>query len=266
MSERMSNAPVYYALAQARFNPIAAMSKYIEQVQDRLRQEGYPLFERQQVMRLRVPGGGQDQGEPPQIDQAESWLITRNDRAAGFILGTSGITFHTTHYETHETFIPALLRGLQIVHEAVVLDHVTRLGLRYLDAVLPQDGETVERYLVDGLHGIRFGAHQRYSLSESVFDTDLVPDLPKGTLVARVYRATSLLGFPPDMMPNGLVLMPKFQIKEPQQHAVIDTDHYVEAHMPLDYDKIGEYLSMLHATTKGVFKAIATDHARAVWS
>ena len=62
MSERMSNAPVYYALAQARFNPIAAMSKYIEQIQDRLRQEGYPLFERQQVMRLRVPGGGAGPG------------------------------------------------------------------------------------------------------------------------------------------------------------------------------------------------------------
>ncbi|WP_215879633.1 TIGR04255 family protein [Acidithiobacillus ferriphilus] len=265
MSERMSNAPVYYALAQARFNPVAAMSKYVEQVQDRLRQEGYPLFEPQQVLRLIVPGGGQDQGEP-QIRQAESWLITRNDRAAGFILGTSGITFHTTHYETHETFIPELLRGLQIVHEAVALDHVNRLGLRYLDAVLPQGGETVERYLVDGLHGIRFDTNKRYSLSESVFDTDLAPDLPKGTLVARVYNATAPLGFPPDMMPNGLILMPKFQIKEPWQHAVIDTDHYVQAHMPVDYDKISGYLSMLHAATKDVFNAIATDHARAVWS
>ena len=45
----MSNAPVYYALAQARFNPVAAMSKYVDQIQDRLRREGYPLFESQQV-------------------------------------------------------------------------------------------------------------------------------------------------------------------------------------------------------------------------
>ncbi len=48
----MSNAPVYYALAQAHFNPVAAMSKYVDQIQDRLRREGYPLFEPQQVTHL----------------------------------------------------------------------------------------------------------------------------------------------------------------------------------------------------------------------
>lgn len=34
----MSNAPVYYALAQAQFNPVAAMSKYVDQIQDEGRQ------------------------------------------------------------------------------------------------------------------------------------------------------------------------------------------------------------------------------------
>ena len=36
MSEKMSNAPVHYALAQAQFNPVAAMAKYVNEVQDRL--------------------------------------------------------------------------------------------------------------------------------------------------------------------------------------------------------------------------------------
>ena len=101
---------------------------------------------------------------------------------AGFILTASSITFHTTHYQTSNEFIPELLRGLKAVHEVVKLDHIGRLGLRYLDAVLPQLGENVDQYLADGLHGVRFGATQRYALNESVFETEGDPLVSKGTL------------------------------------------------------------------------------------
>ncbi|MBZ6755032.1 TIGR04255 family protein, partial [Klebsiella grimontii] len=43
-NERMSNAPVYYALIQVKFTPIAAMNKYVADIQDALRVEGFPLF------------------------------------------------------------------------------------------------------------------------------------------------------------------------------------------------------------------------------
>lgn len=262
----MSNAPVYYALAQAQFNPVAAMSKYVDQIQDRLRREGYPLFEPQQVTHLVVPTPGQTQQAEPQIAHTVSWLITRSDRTAGFILAPSAITYHTTHYETHKEFIPELLRGLAAVHEAATLDHVSRLGLRYLDAVLPRANETAEQYLVGGLHGIEFDAVRRYTLTESVFGTETQPLVPKGTLVARVHRMTAPLGFPPDMLPNGLIISAKFEMKEPRAHAVIDTDHYVEGRIPIEMEKLGEQLRSLHATIKSVFRATTTDHARNAWA
>lgn len=266
MSERMSNAPVYYALAQAHFNPVAAMSRYVDQIQDRLRREGYPLFEPQQVTHLVVPGPGQAQQAEPQITQVHQWLITRSDRTAGFILAPSAITYHTTYYDTHNEFIPELLRGLAAVHEAATLDHVSRLGLRYLDAVLPRAGESVEQYLVSGLHGVEFNATQRYRLTESVFGTDTGPLVQSGTLVTRVHRMTAPLGFPPDMQPNGLMINPKFEVKEPRAHAVIDTDHFVDGRMPIDMDNLGEQLLSLHATIKSVFGATTTDHARDAWA
>ena len=68
------------------------------------------------------------------------------------------------------------------------------------------------------------------------------------------------------MVPNGLVPMPKFEIKDIRPHAVIDTDHFVEGQMPLDFDKISEQLSGLHATIKLAFEATITDHARVVWA
>lgn len=262
----MSNAPVYYALAQAHFNPVAAMAKYVDQIQDRLRREGYPLFEPQQFMQLIVPRPGQGQPQEPQIQQAVSWLMTRSDRTAGFILGPSTISYHTTHYQTHNEFIPELLRGLMAVHDAVALDHVSRLGLRYLDAVLPRAGETTEQYLVGGLHGIDFNAARQHAMTESVFATDTRPLVPKGTLVVRVYRAVAPLGFPPDMLPTGLAIAPQFEIKEPREHAIIDTDHYVEGRMAVELDKLNEQLLSLHGTIKSVFGATTTDHARSAWA
>lgn len=262
----MSNAPVYYAIAQAHFNPIAAMSRYVDEIQDRLRREGYPLFEPQQVTHLVVPGPGGAQPAEPQITRTVSWLITRSDRTAGFILAPSAISYHTTHYETHNEFIPALLRGLAAVHEVASLDHISRLGLRYLDAVLPRANESVEQYLVPGLHGIDFNSTRRYTLTESVFGTETGPLLPIGTLVTRVHRMISPLGFPPDMQPNGLTVSSRFDVKEPRTHAVIDTDHFVEGNMPIDMLQIEEQMLSLHATIKSVFAATTTNDARAAWA
>lgn len=262
----MSNAPVYYALAQAHFNPVAAMAKYVDRVQDRLRRQGYPLFEVQQVTHLEVQAPGQAQPAEPRITQTISWLITRSDRTAGFILAPSGITYHTTHYETNDEFIPALLRGLAAVHEATALDHVSRLGLRYLNAVLPRAHENLEQYLVGGLHGIAFNAARRYMLTESVFGTQTGPLVSTGTLVARVHTMAAPLGFPPDMQPNGLIVNPRFEVKEPRLHAVIDTDHFVEGRMPIDPVPLGEQLRSLHATIKSALDATTTDHARSAWA
>lgn len=262
----MSNAPVYYALAQAHFNPVAAMSRYIDQIQDRLRRDGYPLFDLHQVAHLVVPSPGRAHQAEPQITHTVSWLMTRSDRTAGFILEPSAITYHTTHYGTRETFIPELLRGLATVHEVTTLDHVSRLGLRYLDAVLPRADESVEQYLVGGLHGIEFHATPRYRLTESVFGTDTGPLVPTGTLVARVHRVTAPVGFPPDLQPHGLMIDPRFEPKAPRAHAVIDTDHFVEGRMPIDMHQLGEQLQSLHAAIKSAFEATTTDHARHTWA
>jgi uncharacterized protein (TIGR04255 family) len=264
----MSNAPVYYVLAQARFNPVAAMTKYVDQIQDRLRREGYPLFEPQQFTQLLVPGPGQAQPQPPQIQQTVSWLMTRGDRSSGFVLAPSMLIYHTTHYQTHGEFISELLRGLTAVHETVSLDHVSRLGLRYLDAILPRDGETTGQYLVGGLHGIDFNAvcRCRHAMTESVFTTDTGPLVSKGTLVVRVYQMTAPLSFPPDMLSAGLTIAPKFEIKNAREHAIIDTDHYVEEQMPVEMDKLNEQLLSLHATIKSVFRATTTDYARSAWA
>lgn len=195
-----------------------------------------------------------------------TWLITKADRSSGFILSKSSLTYHTTHYETNDEFIPELLCGLKAVHKVVTLDHLSRLGLRYLDAVLPSVEESVDQYLADGLRGVEFGAIPQYALSESVFETESGPLLSQGTLVARVHRSTTSLSYPPDMVPNGLVPMKRFESKSVVSHAIIDVDHFVEGRIPLDFNEIKAQFVRLHTTIKLAFEATTTDHARKVWA
>ncbi|SER46205.1 TIGR04255 family protein [Nitrosomonas sp. Nm51] len=263
MSKKMSNAPVYYALAQAKFNPVAAMgNKYIKDVQDAFRLMGYTLFEPQERKQLQFSANLGQLPAEPKIETKLFWLITEMNRKSGFILDQSSLVFHTTHYETNEKFIPELLEGLEAVHQIVRLEHVSRLGLRYLNAVIPGNKEHVEQYLSSGLHGIKFGSHPKYSLYESVFETS---KNPKSTLIARIHCSTDVLGYPPDMAPNGLLPMERFNRNEKITHAVIDTDHYLEDRMKIDFKQLKSQLKTLHTGIKHVFAAISTEHATNIW-
>lgn len=40
MGEKMKNAPVYFAIAQARHNPVLRLGSYAADIQDRMRKVG----------------------------------------------------------------------------------------------------------------------------------------------------------------------------------------------------------------------------------
>ncbi|MBN2327230.1 MAG: TIGR04255 family protein [Candidatus Omnitrophica bacterium] len=262
----MPKAPVYYALAQARFNPVAAMKKYVCEVQDILRQKGYTLFEPQEIKQLHITAASKQSPETVKVGKSATWLITKPKRDAGFILGTSSLAYHTTDYETHNEFLQEFLVGLKAVHQIVRLDHLSRIGLRYLDAVLPDEKETVEQYLAKGLHGVPFEGRLRYGFTESVFETNSEPLIRQGTLIVRIHRAIAPLGYPPDLVPYGLAPMPRFDIKNVIAHAVVDTDHFVEGQMPLNFGEIEQQLISLHSEIKKSFDATITPYAKEVWN
>lgn len=263
MNKKMSNAPVYYTIAQAQFNPIAAMANYINDVQDKFRHEGFTLFETQKIKHLQF-----DTSSTPlntEVVDVPVWRITKSDRSAGFILYQSQVVYHTTHYQTHTHFFNEFLLGLKIIHSIIKLDHLSRLGLRYLNAVLPNKKENIDQYLVDGLHGIYVDATQRYSLNEAVFDTNPQSSSIKGTLVNRVHCRTGQLGYPPDMIPSGLSQKPQFAKEDISTHAIIDIDHFIEGLMQLNLEQLKIHLNFLHTHIKQAFDATTTKHAKKIW-
>ncbi len=265
MSEKMLNAPVYYTLTQAQFNPVAAMEKYIDEIQDKLRLSGYTLFEAQKITQLRFQSSS-SASTKAEFVELPIWQFTRANQSAGFTLGKSSLAFHTTRYETHKQFFNEFLSVLEIVHNIVKLEHLSRLGLRYLNAVLPKNDETVNQYLVTGLHGITLDIARRYSLNESVFDTEVAHSPFKGNLVNRVHYKSGPLDYPADMLPNNLLRKEQFAITENIPHAVIDIDHFIEGQVPLNIKQAEALLFSLHAGIKRAFFATITDFAKSTWA
>lgn len=52
MGKKMENAPVYYVLAQVRFNAVLALEQYVPAIQDSLRKMGFPDYEKAVVATL----------------------------------------------------------------------------------------------------------------------------------------------------------------------------------------------------------------------
>ncbi|MCU5773088.1 TIGR04255 family protein [Erwiniaceae bacterium BAC15a-03b] len=266
MGNKMSNAPVYYALAQAKFNVVQVMHRFVDEIQDLLRRHGYTLFEEQSADQLQFVFNSGEEAPQPKVIEVRRWLFTKADRSSGFILENDSIAFQTTHYETHSEFFQELMTGLFTVHKVVSLEHVSRLGIRYLDAVLPVAGENVDMYLVDGLQGVQAGARQLHALNEYMYETEVGPLIAKGTLVLRVHKLTGELSFPPDIQPQGLKLKDKFINTGKMHHAIIDTDHYVEAPIALTNDNgLREQLDVMHGEVKTCFFSMLKPHAQQTW-
>jgi len=153
MGQKMSNAPIYFALAQVRFNTILALDQYLPSIQDTLRKEGYPDFERSLLGILNMSVGGERQNVPA-LQPQPRYSFYNETRTSGFILDQSMVMFQTTDYDVFETFIQQFLRGIAVVHDAATLNYSDRIGIRCLDAIRPRNHETLRQYLVPSVMGI----------------------------------------------------------------------------------------------------------------
>jgi len=263
MGTKLKNAPVYFTLAQVRFNPILSLETYISGLQESLRREGFPDFKKNVVSMFNIMAAAAGGAAAPQLSPPQSegqYLFTSMDRASGFILGPNYITFQAAEYDIFETFSRPLLKGLDLLHKAVGLSYVERIGVRYLDAIFPRVGEQLEQYLLPEVMGLggKSPGGLVYSFSETRAQTKT------GFVVARVVIQDGGIAFPPDLSPLGQQVPERFQ-KLQGRHAILDTDAFSEAREPFDLAKVQQRLEGLHDELGTLFRNTVTRHALEVW-
>ena len=259
-SSKMTLAPVFYTLAQVQFNPIAQMSDYAAQLQERLRRIGFPDFrpENQFELTIRRP----EELQPDvQHQQHMRWSFMNTQRTEGYLLLSNALVFHTTTYDTFADFLEKTISGLKLVNEIVELAYVERIGLRYLDAIVPTKNDTLEQYLNPSLLG--FSANLEGHLNHSF--TETVTVIENGNLVARAVITDGALALSPDLISLQLELQPRFKDIH-SRNAVVDTDYFVVERNNFELEKIENQLVKAHDIITNAFNVSVTDYAREIWA
>ncbi|OFV96490.1 MAG: hypothetical protein A3F68_09820 [Acidobacteria bacterium RIFCSPLOWO2_12_FULL_54_10] len=266
MSEKMKNAPVYFTVAQVRHNPVLRLGSYAPDIQDRMRKAGYPDFKKEVFMAISLmpQNGDKSQSHDPVVDQVERLMFFSMDSTRGFVVEKNALSFHTTDYDTFETFIDEFMKGVGIVHECVTLAHTERIGLRYLDAIVPPNGEDgLTDYLAPGVLGLNSRLPDDVRVSRSFSETHI--QTAECAVLARTIIQAGQLGFPMDLQPIGVKIADRFRAID-GVHAIVDTDASIEGRHAFDLDVIKSQLVMLRKGVGVAFDAIVTPLAVAAWN
>jgi uncharacterized protein (TIGR04255 family) len=219
MSTKLSNAPVFYTIAQIRFNTVLDMSAYIPDIQSALRGK-YPDFSTDTQKALQIV----NVTEPDKIPEFKTvnidrWHFKDVQQTAGYIVMNNSIVFHTTAYQNSEHLLSELASGLSILNQKVPLAYIESVGIRTLDAIVPKNGRSLADYLHPGLLGIY--AELEGEVKHSIFET--VMSGVYGQLNSKIAFINGSVGIPYDLVPIALKLDERVQ-GDLGKHAILDND------------------------------------------
>ena len=252
---RLSKAPVVYVLAQIRFSAVLKMAEYIPAIQEVLR-GNYPRYEQQQAAMLQI--GGQGIAATPQV--AKRWVFEDKAQRCGFIIDQSSLVFHTSDYVDFPHFRDRLLEGVAIVQNIVNTPLIERVGLRYIDLIMPTDDEPIEHYMKPELVGFSLGP---LGLKNEINQQLVNARTEAGQLWIRFTKAMHASPLPPDL--GSVALQLKHTPSDDIESAIMDTDHFTEKSMDFDLEQLAAVIDALQVPIGDVFKAAITDHAVKQW-
>ena len=187
-----SNAPLAYALAEIRTEHLADIEDYQPKFAGRLR-DAYPIQRTRKTTNV-ITSGGQP---VPELSSNAAWEYATADNRVAVILRANGIVLHATRYEDSRTFFAQLDDVVRALAEIVPSVFVNRLGLRFIDFVLPNDNEAPEDYADARLNpdlGLSHSPEGATTTSMSVYQMER--DV---TLILRYTRASGPPELPPDL-------------------------------------------------------------------
>lgn len=260
MGTPLRNPPVYFTVAQVRFNPILNLGEFLPAIQDAFRRARFSDFVRHPTPVINIT---EKDGQPvPVVQVKERFSFGNAEKTHGFLLDESSLTLQSTDYGTFQDFSEQFLRGLARVHEIVQLDFVARVGLRYLDHVAPLANDDLSDYLCRESLGLtmKLEGEAQYSFCETRMSVEDI------TLLSRVMTRIGALGFPPDLAPLGLDVAARFMFKPECLHATLDNDAFIEKRESFSTERVLAHLDSLHTVISKAFWGLVSPHAREMWN
>lgn len=262
MGLKWKNAPVYFVIAQIRFSPVVNIESFIPEIQELFRRNGFPDFQLSQRIMLHLNGQQNSASETAMPIQEKSFFFGNQSRTQVLLLDSNSFTLQTTTYSAFEDLSELFLRRFEEVSSLVSPSYTERVGIRYLDAVMPKDNESIDQYLIPEVQGLR--TYSKEKLLQTFSESRIQHE--DGIVLSRVVRLRGKVAFPLDLHPTAsqMILNSRFAGFE-GHYAIIDTDGYNEERENLDVERLRNKLAALHTHVDDAFHKTITKFAVQQW-
>jgi len=254
---QLPRSPLIFVLAQVKISPVMAIEGRIPDLQESLRKHGYPR-RRARELKTSVKGA---EGQVTQVEIQRQWEFINKESTASLVVDENGLTYQTSEYAVFETLVAELEAALGQFAEFVEPGLVQRVGLRYVDLVVPTGGKEISAYFSDGLRGFRIA---ETDAREAFFFESVCRTGPDSKFIHRYVEALGGFGFPPDLLPVSLNLRREPLMDSP--FALLDLDHYRENDEDFSVETAIRDFDFLHEYQSRAFKASITQDAIDEWS
>jgi uncharacterized protein (TIGR04255 family) len=143
-----AKAPISYVLTLVRFPAIAGMEDFVAAFGKAV--EGIYPRRTEHLNQIALAEFGSE-GMKFSTVQQTFWQFSREDRLRAVMIGPDFIVLHCGMggYLAHDEFVAELVRLLDMLRSlpGITLTHLTSMGYRYVDLVVPGEGETLGQYL-----------------------------------------------------------------------------------------------------------------------
>ncbi|MBA3698313.1 MAG: TIGR04255 family protein [Planctomycetes bacterium] len=253
---KLSKAPISLTLCQVRFSNIRKMGDYISKVQDNLAKAGYELDLSDKVQEFTLTPEG------PQAQTIDRWEFADLKRIRSCVITQQFAVFQTTAYDTFESFAPEMLRVMDAIVQAGAKPIITRVGLRYTDAIILAAGKSLDFYLHKSLLGVSSPV-----LRNALIAHNTIAETAHGRMLVRIMQNQQRLMVPIELGQLNLLL----QCKAPNDNSVItllDFDHFKEwptDAAPYQHESLKTLIWDLKNGIYDVFNAFVTPEAIEEW-
>lgn len=257
---RLSQAPVFFTLAQMRFNAFLELAPVLPALQDAFRKAGYPDYEMPRVSGLEVQQD--DDGITVSTSPVTRHVFRNKNRTSAILLDPAALTYELTDYPDREEFIAAFLKALEITHAHRPIEYCDRLGMRMLDAIQPIEGESLGQYVAPETLG--FASLMGDDVEVQHSSTESLLRLGNRAMIMRTIRVPRGIAAPPDLAPMRLSVNRRF-LDYPREALILDVDCFQTERVDFSLDTTETDLVALKDALTRAFKTVVTDHALEVW-
>lgn len=255
---KLAKAPLVQVLAQVRYAPVLTISRSIPAIQEGLKKAGFPRYGKSEAQNIVLSSGA-----APRVDTVERWDFLSRDKRTGVVLTPEFVVLHTNDYDTFTEFAAFLHTVFEVIAAEVEIDIVERLGIRYVDLVRVEDGESFSDYLKPGLVGFPFSEVPDGRFQQAFSSSQSIAQLPNSMLTVRCLQSNNGTFLPPDLTPS--VLHYDISLKPQEVVTILDFDHYMAVDTDFAPEPLVANLDELHRVANKAFRAALKPFAYQKW-